>query len=510
LSKRYILTIDEGTTGSTVLVVDHDGQIISRAYSEFTQFYPQPGWVEHDASEIWEVTLRVAREAMARASITGHDIEAIGITNQRETTVVWDRATGEPVTHAIVWQCRRAAPLCAEMKQAGMAKMVRDRTGLVIDAYFSATKLAWILDNVPDARAKAEAGDLLFGTIDTWLVWKLTGGRVHVTDYSNASRTMLFNIHKLRWDRELLDYFAIPEGMLPQAAESSVVYGLTDSRVLGTEIPIGGMAGDQQAALFGQACFTPGSAKNTYGTGCFLLMNTGERPILSEHGLLTTIAWGLDGKAHYALEGAVFIAGAAVQWLRDEMKLVSDAAESEAVAASVTDNAGVYMVPAFVGLGAPYWDMYARGTVVGLTRGTGRAHLVRAVLESIAYQTCDVLNAMKDDEHIRVESLKVDGGAAANNFLMQFQADVLGVPVERPLQTESTAVGATYLAGLSTGFWKDQDEIREIRKAERRFTPAMEASERERLLTGWKRAVKCARTYGEEESCTNTQMLREE
>ena len=497
MSKRYILTIDEGTTGSTVLIVDHDGQIISRAYSEFAQFYPQPGWVEHDAAEIWEVTLRVAREAMARVSITGHDIEAIGITNQRETTVVWDRATGEPVTHAIVWQCRRTAPLCEKMKQAGMEKMVRDRTGLVIDAYFSATKLAWILDNVPEARAKAEAGDLLFGTIDTWLVWKLTGGRVHVTDYSNASRTMLFNIHELRWDRELLDYFAIPEGVLPQAAASSVVYGLTDPRLLDAEIPIGGMAGDQQAALFGQTCFTPGSAKNTYGTGCFLLMNTGEQPIVSENGLLTTIAWGLDGKVYYALEGAVFIAGAAVQWLRDEMKLVVDAVESEAIATSVPDNAGVYMVPAFVGLGAPYWDMYARGMVVGLTRGTGRAHLVRAVLESIAYQTHDVLSAMRDDGHIRVESLKVDGGAAANNFLMQFQADILGVPVERPLQTESTAVGATYLAGLSTGFWKDPDELREIRKVERRFMPAMEASERERLLAGWKRAVRCARVYGE-------------
>jgi glycerol kinase len=497
LSKKYILTIDEGTTGSTVLIVDHDGQIISRAYSEFTQYYPQPGWVEHDATEIWDVTLRVAREAMARASISAHDIKAVGITNQRETTVVWDRATGEPVTRAIVWQCRRTASLCEEMKQAGMAKMVRDRTGLVIDAYFSATKLAWILDNVPEARLKAEAGDLLFGTIDTWLVWKLTGGRVHVTDYSNASRTMLFNIHELRWDRELLDYFAIPEGVLPQAAESSAIYGLTDPQLLGAEIPIGGMAGDQQAALFGQACFTPGSAKNTYGTGCFLLMNTGDQPIMSERGLLTTIAWGLDGKACYALEGAVFIAGAAVQWLRDEMKLVVDAVESEAVATSVADNAGVYMVPAFVGLGAPYWDMYARGMVVGLTRGTGRAHLVRAVLESIAYQTHDVLNAMKDDGHMRLESLKVDGGAAANNFLMQFQADVLGAPVERPLQTDSTAVGATYLAGLSTGFWKDQDELRGIRRVERRFTPQMEASEREHLLAGWKRAVKCALTYGE-------------
>jgi len=495
LAAGYVLTIDQGTTGSTVLIVDHAGQVLSRAYSEFTQYYPKPGWVEHDATEIWEVTLRVSREAIARAGVSPGEIRAIGITNQRETTVVWDARTGEPVSRAIVWQCRRTAPLCDRMKQAGMEEMVRARTGLVIDAYFSATKLAWLLENVPGVRERAEAGDLRFGTLDSWLVWNLTGGRVHVTDYSNASRTMLFNIHSLKWDEEISRYFAIPVSLLPQTAASSTVYGVTDPVVFGVEIPIGSMAGDQQAALFGQACFEPGSAKNTYGTGCFLLMNTGERPIASQHGLLTTIAWGVDGKVHYALEGAIFIAGAAVQWLRDEMKLIVSAAETEDLAQSVPDNAGVYVVPAFVGLGAPYWDMYARGTIVGLTRGSGRAHLVRAVLEAIGYQTHDVLQVMKEEGHLELKALKVDGGAAANNFLMQFQSDILGVDVERPAQTESTALGATYLAGLSTGFWKSQEDILDIRKVDRRFAPAMAAQERERLLAGWKRAVASARSF---------------
>lgn len=496
MAAGYVLTIDQGTTGSTVLIVDHAGQVLSRAYSEFTQYYPKPGWVEHDATEIWEVTLRVSREAIARAGVSPGEIRAIGITNQRETTVVWDARTGEPVSRAIVWQCRRTAPLCDRMKQAGMEEMVRARTGLVIDAYFSATKLAWLLENVPGVRERAEAGDLRFGTIDSWLVWNLTGGKVHVTDYSNASRTMLFNIHNLEWDEELLRYFAIPVSLLPKVAASSAVYGVTDPAVFGVEIPIGGMAGDQQAALFGQACFAPGAAKNTYGTGCFLLMNTGERPIASQHGLLTTIAWGLDGKVHYALEGAIFIAGAAVQWLRDEMKLIVSAAETEDLAQSVPDNAGVYVVPAFVGLGAPYWDMYARGTIVGLTRGSGRAHLVRAVLEAIGYQTHDVLQVMKEEGHLELKALRVDGGAAANNFLMQFQSDILGVDVERPAQTDSTALGATYLAGLSTGFWKSQEDILDIRKVDRRFAPAMAAEERERLLAGWKRAVASARSFG--------------
>ena len=497
MPKSYVLAIDQGTTGSTVLVLNHAGDIVARSYSEFTQFYPRPGWVEHDAEEIWEVTLRVARGALVQANITARDLAAIGITNQRETTVVWDRATGKPVSRAIVWQCRRTAPLCEKMKQDGLENTVRNRTGLVIDAYFSATKLAWILENVPSVRDRAAAGDLLFGTIDTWLVWKLTGGRVHITDYSNASRTMLFNIKDLVWDDDLLGYLGVPRSVLPQVVGSSQIYGLTDAELMGAEAPISGIAGDQQAALFGQTCFTPGSAKNTYGTGCFLLMNTGSQPVHSERGLLTTIAWGLDGQISYALEGSVFIAGAAVQWLRDEMKLIDRAADSEALATSIAGNAGVYMVPAFVGLGAPHWDMYARGTVVGLTRGTGRAHLVRAVLESIAYQTYDVLEAMQTGKDMRLDSLKVDGGASANNFLMQFQSDVLGVNVERPLQTESTAIGAAYLAGLATGFWKDRAELRAIRKVERCFTPAIGAGERERLLAGWKQALASARTYRE-------------
>jgi len=492
LTDRYILSIDQGTTGTTCLLIDHSGQIVSRAYREFYQVYPQPGWVEHDPQEIWAVTVSVAKEAIMRADLHSGQIAAIGITNQRETTVVWDRNTGEPVSNAIVWQCRRTAPLCEQLKAEGCEPMIKAKTGLVIDAYFSATKLAWILENVPHARHKAEAGDLLFGTIDSWLVWKLTGGRVHVTDYSNASRTMLYNIHQLQWDRELLEKLHIPPAMMPEVVSSSEIYGLTDADILGSEIPIAGMAGDQQAALFGQACFQAGMAKNTYGTGCFLLMNTGSKPVTSEHGLLTTIAWGINGQIDYALEGSVFIAGAAVQWLRDELKIISHAAESETMAGSLPDNGGVYMVPAFVGLGAPYWDMYARGTITGLTRGSKREHLVRAALESIAYQTSDVLKAMTDDSGIQLNALYVDGGAAENNFLMQFQADILNVDVKRPLVTETTAMGAAYLAGLGVGYWNSQQDLMETKIIERCFRPAMADEERSSLLQGWKHAVASA------------------
>ncbi len=489
MTVRYILSIDQGTTGTTCLLIDHSGQIVSRAYREFSQIYPQPGWVEHDPQEIWAVTVSVAKEAIQQADLHSGQIAAIGITNQRETTVVWDKNTGEPISNAIVWQCRRTAPLCEQLKAEGWEPIVKAKTGLIIDAYFSATKLAWILENVPYARHKAETGDLLFGTIDSWLVWKLTGGRVHVTDYSNASRTMLFNIHQLHWDQELLEKMRIPHAMLPEVVSSSEIYGLTDAAILGSEVPIAGMAGDQQAALFGQACFQAGMAKNTYGTGCFLLMNTGNKPVTSEHGLLTTIAWGINGQIDYALEGSVFVAGAAVQWLRDELKIISHAAESESMAVSLPDNDGVYLVPAFVGLGAPYWDMYARGTITGLTRGSKREHLVRAALESIAYQTSDVLKAMIDDSGIRLNALKVDGGAAENNFLMQFQADILKVDVERPLVTETTAMGAAYLAGLAIGYWDSQQDLMKAKIIERCFQPAMADEQRSSLLQGWKHAV---------------------
>lgn len=496
MSGKYILAIDQGTTGTTVLIVDRTGNIVSRGYQEFTQIYPQPGWVEHDPQEIWAVTLGTAKQAMLRADIKSEDIAAIGITNQRETTVVWEKETGRPVCNAIVWQCRRTAPICEELKRTGWEKTIRDRTGLVVDAYFSATKLAWILDNMPEARKKAEQGDLLFGTIDTWLIWKLTGGRVHVTDYSNASRTMLYNIHDLDWDAEIMGYLSIPGAVMPRVAGSSEIYGLTDPGVLGASIPVAGVAGDQQAALFGQNCFSAGNCKNTYGTGCFLLMNTGEKPIQSNRGLLTTIAWGLGGRVYYALEGSVFVAGAGVQWLRDELQIIDHVRESEELASSIPDNGGVYLVPAFVGLGAPYWDMYARGILVGVTRGTNRKHLARAVLESIAYQTYDVLNAMSEDSALNLNSLRVDGGAVANNFLMQFQADILGVSVERPVIAESTAMGAAMLAGLATGYWRDLNELREIRKIDRVFHPSMQEKERKKLLEGWKRAVGCALHYG--------------
>ncbi len=493
--ETYVLSIDQGTTGTTVLIMDQKGRIISRGYREFTQYYPQPGWVEHDPQEIWAVTLGVAKQAMLQANLGPKQIAAIGITNQRETTVVWDKKTGIPVCNAIVWQCRRTAPICEEMKQSQIKSVIEERTGLIIDAYFSASKLAWILEQTPDARKKAQDGQLLFGTIDSWLLWKLTGGQVHITDYSNASRTMLYDIHKLHWDDEILAYLDIPKVILPAVHASSQVYGLTQSDVLGAEIPIAGLAGDQQAALFGQNCFAPGSAKNTYGTGCFLLMNTGQQAVKSSHGLLSTIAWGLNGEITYALEGSVFMAGATVQWLRDEMKMINNAAESEELARSVANNTGVYLVPAFVGLGAPYWDMYARGTLVGLSRGTGRSHVVRAALESIAYQTFDVLEAMMVDASIGLDSLKVDGGASRNDFLMQFQADILGVRVERPLNTESTAVGAAFLAGLAVGYWQSQEELQRIRQIERIFVPSMDKAERDQLLKGWKQAISCALSH---------------
>lgn len=494
MPSRYILAIDQGTTGTTVLLIDHSGQVVSRNYREFTQIYPQPGWVEHDPQEIWAVTLSTATQALLQANIKSQDIHAIGITNQRETTVVWDRHTGMPVGNAIVWQCRRTAPLCDEIKNAGWGPRIRQKTGLIIDAYFSATKLAWILDRSADTRLKARQGDLLFGTIDSWLLWKLTGGQVHATDVSNASRTMLYNIHDLAWDNDILGYFDIPNDMLPQVRGSSEIYGYSDPQLLGCEIPVAGLAGDQQAALFGQTCFDAGEAKNTYGTGCFLLMNTGSKAVESQHGLLTTIAWGLGQEVTYALEGSVFIAGAAVQWLRDELKLISTAAETEILAASLSGNDGVYLVPAFVGLGAPYWDMHARGTMIGLTRGTGRAHMARAALESIAYQTLDVLEAMTRDSGIKLQFLNVDGGASANNFLMQFQADILGVPVERPCNTESTALGAAYLAGLASQFWADQQSLRDMRKVDRQFIPSIRPGQRDGLLKGWQQAVQCTLT----------------
>ena len=494
MSLKYILAIDQGTTGTTALLINQAGEIISRTYRDFTQIYPQPGWVEHDPQEIWAVTLSAVTQALLQANLKSSDIHAIGITNQRETTVVWDRETGMPIGNAIVWQCRRTTPICEEMKQAGWAPKISEKTGLVIDAYFSATKLAWILDSSPTIRSQAEAGKLLFGTIDSWLLWKLTGGKVHVTDMTNASRTMLYNIHQLHWDNDILSYFNIPTAMLPQVGSSSEIYGYSDPGLLGNEIPIAGLAGDQQAALFGQTCFEPGQAKNTYGTGCFLLMNTGQQAVRSQHGLLTTIAWSLNNKVYYALEGSIFIAGAAVQWLRDELKIINTAAETEALAKSLPGNDGVYLVPAFVGLGAPYWDMHARGTIMGLTRGTSRAHLARAALESIAYQTVDVLEAMQRDSGIALQILNVDGGASANNFLMQFQTDILGVPVERPVNTESTGIGAAYLAGLASGFWNSLEELQNMRRGDRKYVPSINNDERNILLQGWHRAVGCTLT----------------
>lgn len=488
----YMMALDAGTTSNRCILFDQQGRMRSVAQREFPQYYPSPGWVEHNANEIWETQLAVAREAMAQAGIGPGEIAAIGITNQRETTIVWDRRTGEPIAPAIVWQCRRTAAYCDALKVAGLTDTVRAKTGLLLDAYFSGTKLRWILENMPGARARAERGDLLFGTVDTWLIWKLTGGRVHVTDYSNASRTMLFNIHSLQWDDDLLRELNIPLCMLPEVRPSSELYGTTDAALFGAPIPIAGAAGDQQSALFGQTCFSSGEAKNTYGTGCFLLMNTGETPILSQHGLVTTIAWGIDGRVQYALEGSVFIAGAAIQWLRDEMQLIRTAAESEDCARRVPDTAGCFVVPAFVGLGAPHWDQYARGCIVGLTRGVNRDHIVRATLESLAYQTGDVLHAMQEDSGIRLAALRADGGASANDFLMQFQADVIGAPVLRPACTETTALGAAYLAGLAVGFWSDTDALRRHIETPRVFEPMMGDAERSERIMGWEKAVRCA------------------
>lgn len=494
---KYLMALDQGTTSSRCILFDRSGNIVNMAQREFTQIYPKPGWVEHNAMEIWSSQLAVALEAMALVHAGADNIEAIGITNQRETTIVWNKNTGEPVYNAIVWQCKRTADYIEKVKAEGMTDTIRSKTGLIPDAYFSATKLKWILDNVEGAREAAEKGDLLFGTVDTWLMWNLTKGKVHKTDYTNASRTMLFNINTLEWDRELCDYFGIPMCMLPEVVKSSTFFGKTESFVLGGEIPITGVAGDQQAALFGQCCFEAGDAKNTYGTGCFLLMNTGKKAIFSNNGLITTIAASENDNPDYALEGSVFVAGAAVQWLRDEMRMVETARQTEEFATVVPDTAGVYLVPAFVGMGAPYWDQYARGTVVGVTRGCKKEHFIRAALESIAYQTHDVLKSMEEDSSIKLNTLKVDGGASANNFLMKFQADMLGLSVERPKCIETTALGAAYLAGLATGYYKNRADIVDNWKLGRRFEPTMDLPTRKKLLKGWDVAVKCARLYGE-------------
>ena len=490
MEKKYIMALDRGTTSSRCIIFDKDGNIIKVAQKEFEQIYPKPGWVEHDAMEIWGSQSGVMREAVDTAGINPEEIAAIGITNQRETTVVWDKKTGKPIYNAIVWQCRRTSEICDQLKEKGLTECIREKTGLIIDAYFSATKVKWILDNVEGARERAEKGELLFGTIDTWLIWKLTGGRVHVTDYSNASRTMMYNINTLEWDKDILKELDIPEKMLPEVKESSCVYGYTDSGLFADiKIPIAGCAGDQQSALFGQNCFEEGTAKNTYGTGCFLLMNTGEKPVKSENGLLTTISWGVDGKVEYALEGSIFMGGASIQWLRDELRMIKSAADSEKYAMRVENTNGVYVVPAFTGLGAPYWDMYARGTIVGLTRGAKKEHLIRATLESIAYQTKDVLEAMQNDSGIELKSLKVDGGASNNNFLMQFQSDILNVKIDRPKIVETTALGAAYLAGLAVGFFKSKEDIKKRWVCDREFEPKMSEEVREKSYKDWKRAV---------------------
>ena len=489
---KYIMALDLGTTSCRCIIFDKNGRICSAAQKEFTQYFPQPGWVEHDAEEIWATQTGLMYEAMSKIDITINKIAGIGITNQRETTVLWDKETGRPVHKAIVWQCRRTAGYCDELKNLGMAEFFRSKTGLVLDAYFSATKLRWLLDNVTGARERAEKGKLLFGTVDSWIIWKLTGGKVHVTDYSNASRTMLFNIHTLKWDEEILRVLKIPQQILPEVKPSSHVYGYTDSKLFGREVPIAGAGGDQQCALFGQTCFERGEVKNTYGTGGFMLMNTGTAPVNSHNGLVTTIAWGVDDKVEYALEGSIFVAGAAVQWLRDELGLIRNAAESEVLAKSVPDANGCYVVPAFVGLGAPYWDQYARGAIVGLTRGINRSHIVRATLESIAYQVNDVLMAMQEDSGMPITSLRVDGGACDNDFLMQFQADILNTSVVRPYCIETTAMGAAYLAGLAVGYWRSKEEILANHVIAAEFKPQMGQAKRESLLQGWHNAVKAA------------------
>lgn len=495
---KYVMALDAGTTSNRCILFNEKGEMCSVAQKEFTQYFPKPGWVEHDANEIWSSQLGVAVEAMNKIGAAAEDIASIGITNQRETTIVWDRQTGEPVYHAIVWQCRRTSEYCDSLKEKGLVETFRQKTGLVIDAYFSGTKLKWILDNVDGVRERAEKGELLFGTVETWLIWKLTKGKVHVTDYTNASRTLLFNIKTLQWDEEILAELNIPRCMLPEAKPSSCVYGEADPSFLGGAIPIAGAAGDQQAALFGQTCFHPGDAKNTYGTGCFLLMNTGEKPVFSKNGLVTTIAWGLDGKVNYALEGSIFVAGAAVQWLRDEMRLIDSSPDSEYMANKVKDTNGCYVVPAFTGLGAPHWDQYARGTIVGITRGVNKYHIIRATLESLAYQTNDVLQAMKADSGIDLSALKVDGGASANNFLMQSQSDIINAPVQRPKCVETTAMGAAYLAGLAVGYWMSKEDVIKNWAIDRVFQPSISDKERKEKIDGWNKAVKYAFGWAKE------------
>ncbi len=489
MSSTYILALDQGTTSSRSMLFDQQGNVISMAQKEFKQYFPKPGWVEHDAEEIWSTQYGTLAETVAKANITMRQVAGIGITNQRETTIVWDRKTSKPIYPAIVWQDRRTAAFCDELKAAGLANVIRERTGLVIDAYFSATKLKWILDNVSDARQKAERGELAFGTIDTWLAWKLSGGELHITDVSNASRTLLLNIHTGAWDDDLLQLFTIPRNLLPEVKPSSKIYGVTGSFIPDSRIPIAGIAGDQQAALFGQQCISPGMVKNTYGTGCFMLMNTGEKAILSNNNLLTTIAWKINDKIHYALEGSVFIAGAVVQWLRDELRIIRSSSEVEALAAQVPDSNGVYVVPAFAGLGAPHWNAYAKGSIFGLTRGSNKAHIARAALDSIAFQTYDVLKAMEADAGIRIQELRVDGGATINNQLMQFQSDILRTNVVRPVITETTALGAAYLAGLAVGYWKNASDIQQQWKADKVFTPSLDDDQRNSLVKGWQRAV---------------------
>lgn len=491
---KYIMALDSGTTSNRCILFNERGEICSVAQKEFTQYFPKPGWVEHDPEEIWSTQLEVAKLAMANIHATALDIAAIGITNQRETTIVWDKTSGEPICRAIVWQCRRTSKYCDFLQEKGLTEVFKEKTGLVIDAYFSGTKIKWILDHVDGARERAERGELLFGTVETWLIWKLTRGSVHVTDYSNASRTMLFNIHTLKWDEEILRELEIPRSMLPEVRPSSAIYGEADPGFFGGPIPIAGAAGDQQSALFGQTCFEKGEAKNTYGTGCFLLMNTGEQPVYSKNGLVTTIAWGMDGKVNYALEGSIFVAGAAIQWLRDEMRLLDSSQDSEYMALKVKDTNGCYVVPAFTGLGAPYWDQYARGAIVGLTRGVNKYHIIRATLESLAYQVNDVLEAMEADSGITLSALQVDGGASANNFLMQTQANLSNAPVKRPQCVETTAMGAAYLAGLAVGYWRSKEEVKANWAIDRVFEPEIGPEKRESMLKGWKKAVKY--TYG--------------
>ena len=504
--KKYIIALDQGTTSSRAIVFDKNQNILGVSQKEITQIYPKEGWVEHNPMEIWASQYGVLQEVMAKINISPKDIAAIGITNQRETTIVWDKNTGKPIYNAIVWQCRRTSEICDELKEKGYEKLIKDKTGLILDAYFSATKIKWILDNVEGVRERAEKGELLFGTVETWLIWKLTKGKSHVTDYSNASRTLLFNIKDLTWDKEILEELNIPECMLPEPKPSSCVYGYSDASFFGKEIPIAGAAGDQQAALFGQTCFNPGEAKNTYGTGCFMLMNTGETPVYSQNGLVTTIAWGLDGKVNYALEGSIFVAGASIQWLRDELRIIESAADSEYMAKKVKDTNGCYVVPAFTGLGAPYWDQYARGTIVGLSRGVNKYHIIRATLESIGYQVNDVLHAMKADSGIDLAALKVDGGASANDFLMQFQSDIINAPVKRPSCIETTAMGAAYLAGLAVGYWNSKEDVIKNWAVDKIFSPIMGEDERERKIKGWNKAVKYSFGWAKEEDKATSQV----